>query len=382
MPGTYRNRFLDQESPVSGTISFFGVNPFTDTMQVGTYTNCEDYVGNREGANPFSLREMIRFFPCLQGVNGAWEFQNYPIGYHSTNVADPDTVFPPLDSVEQEEMAWDVLSKTNPSSTRNGVNVPAFIGELKDLPSLIRQTGQGILRTLASANLSWRFGFAPMLSDIRKMCKFIDTSEQKFNELRKLRDNKALRKRVDLGYEQVVGTPFSAILHSQGAYITGTRTNIFTRKAWATAEWKLHPDTDIPKTTDAELLKLARRLTTGITTFGAAKTAWELLPWSWMADWCGNVQQFIEAHDNTVPCTWGRICYMATTKGTAHIEVDPTSVPAGVSLVGGQFRIWVTRKRRIPLVPISPIPLPKLPILDNGKWSILASLAALRLLKP
>lgn len=379
MPGTARVRFLDRESPVSGTLTFFGVNPSTSVMQVGTYLNCEDVIGNREGANPFSLREMVRFFPVLNGTNGAWGFTNYPIGYHSTNVSDPDTQFPPLNNAALESLAWDVLAKTNPSGSQ--VNLPAFIGELKDLPSLVKQAGQGILRTLASANLSWRFGFAPMLSDIRKMCKFVEASEQKFNELRKLRDHKALRKRVDLGYEQVVGTPYSAILHSQGASITGMRTDIYTRKAWATAEWKLVPGTDIPEATDAELLKLARRLTTGITTYGAAKTAWELLPWSWMADWFGNTQQFIEAHDNSVPCTWGRICYMATTKGVAHIQIT-SGPPAGVTLSGGDIRIWVTRKRRQPMVPISPIPLPKLPILDNGKWSILASLAALRLLKP
>ncbi len=381
MPGVSRTRYLDNESPISGTISFFGVNPFTDTMQVGVYKNCDDIVGNRDGANYLSIREMTRFFPCLQGVNGAWEFENYPIGYHSTHVSDPDSQFPPLGLSELEELAWDVLARTNPSTSQSA-NIPAFIGELKDLPSLIKQTGQGILRTLASANLSWRFGFAPMINDVRKMLKFMDASDKKFRELKNLRDHKALRKRVDLGYEQVVGSPTNVILHSQGAFITGTRTDVYTRKAWATAEWKLVPGTDIPDMSNDKLMKLARRLTAGITTYGAAKTAWQLLPWSWMADWAGNVQQFIDAHDNTVPCTYGRICYMATTKGSAVIEVDPTSVPSGVSLIGGQFRIWVERKRRLPMVPISPIPLPKLPILDGGKWSILASLAALRLLKP
>ncbi len=381
MPGVSRTRYLDNESPISGTISFFGVNPFTDTMQVGVYKNCDDIVGNRDGANYLSIREMTRFFPCLQGVNGAWEFENYPIGYHSTHVSDPDSQFPPLGLSELEELAWDVLARTNPSTSQSA-NIPAFIGELKDLPSLIKQTGQGILRTLASANLSWRFGFAPMINDVRKMLKFMDASDKKFRELKNLRDHKALRKRVDLGYEQVVGSPTNVILHSQGAFITGTRTDVYTRKAWATAEWKLVPGTDIPDMSNDKLMKLARRLTAGITTYGAAKTAWQLLPWSWMADWAGNAQQFIDAHDNTVPCTYGRICYMATTKGSAVIEVDPTSVPSGVSLIGGQFRIWVERKRRLPMVPISPIPLPKLPILDGGKWSILASLAALRLLKP
>jgi hypothetical protein len=349
-------------------------------MHVGKYLNCEDVVGNRSGANYFNLREMIRFFPTVEGNVGAWDLSNYPLGYHTTNVADPDTKFPPPDSGERELLAVDLLAATNPS--RSSVNVPAFIGELKDLPQLVKVQGQGVLRAIANANLSFRFGFAPLLSDVRKMCNFIDSSEKKFNELRNLRDKKALRKRISFGYEQIEDPPFGVILHSQGPFITGTRTNVYTRQAWGTVEWKLDPGTDIPKATDAELLKLARRLTYGITTYGAAKTAWELLPWSWMADWFGNTQQFIEAHDNTVPCTYSRACYMATTKGSAVIEVDPSSIPSGISLKGGQIRIWVTRKRRFPLVAVSPIPLPKLPILDGGKWSILASLTALRLLKP
>jgi hypothetical protein len=178
----------------------------------------------------------------------------------------------------------------------------------------------------------------------------------------------------------VVVGPMDVILHSQGAFITGKRTDVYTKFSWATAEWKLDPDTDIPTMSDRDLLGYARRLCDGITTFGAAETAWELLPWSWLADWFSNTQNFIAAHNNSVPCSYGRLCYMRTTKGNSVIEVDPSSIPPGVTL-SGQFRLWGVRKIRQPLVPISVIPLPSLPILDVGQWSILASLAAVRLLK-
>lgn len=374
----YRNRYLDMESPVTGTVSFFGVNPSSDTMSVGTYKNCEDYIGNREGVNPLSIREMVRFFPTLDGTNGAWEFHNYPIGYHSAYVPDPDSVYPLIDSVEREALAVDVLARTNPS--RPAVMLPSAIGELKDLPSLIKQTGRGLFGAAAEANLKYRFGIAPMMNDIRKLTRFVDLSNQRFRELKKLQKHKAIRKRLSLEYEQVTSPPESVILHSQGAFITGSRQNVYTRKAWATVEWKLDPGSDIPSQSDDQLMKLARRTVTGVTTYGAAETAWELLPWSWLADWFGNVGEFIASRNNTVPCTWGRIAYMATTKGTAVIQIDPTSVPPGVAL-SGQIRMWVTRKRRYPLIPISPIPLPSLPILDLGKLSILASLATLRFAK-
>jgi hypothetical protein len=344
-------------------------------MDVGVVEICDDVVGNRMGANSFSLFKSTRFFPYLDGTNGAWGFTRYPVGIHSTYLPDPEIAFPYQTLSEMEALSVEVRAKTNPS--RSSVNVPAFIGELKDLPQLVKGWGRGLMKDVAQANLSWRFGLAPMISDIRKMTKFMKLSNERFNELRKLRDKKALRKRLSLPYEKVVHDPTNIIIHSQGAFITGTRQDEFTSKSWATIEWKLDPSSDIPKQTDQELLKLANRLVTGLTSFGAVETAWELMPWSWLADWFGNVGDFIAAHNNTVPCTWGRICYMRTTKGSSVILADPASIPSGVTL-SGQFRLWVERKIRQPVVPISPIPLPFLPILNGGQLSILASLAALR----
>jgi len=384
MPGTARYRSNHVEQIHTGSFTFDGGPPFYDSMTLGVAEECNDIVGNRLGANPFAHWHIDRDYPFLDGATGVWEFNQYPIGHHSPYFPDPIGAFAEPNWLEQANLAFKILAETNPSSPH--VSLPSAIGELKDLPMLIKSWGQNVLKKLslgnvvkdiAGGNLWVRFGLRPMLSDIKKLTQFVKVSNEKFTQLRRLRDGKTLRKRINLGYDQVISSKENVIMHSQGAFITGTRQNIYTSKSWGSAEWKLLPDSDIPHMSDEELMKFSRRLVLGVTSYGALETAWELLPWSWLVDWFSNVGEFIAAHNNSVPCTSGRVCYMRTTKGIAVFEVDHASIPAGITL-GGQYKLEVTRKLRLPVAALSPVPLPYLPILDGGKLSILASLAALR----
>jgi len=337
-------------------------------------------VGNRAGANQLSISHITTEFPFLNGkriLSGyvEREFNSYPIGNAAAAIADPNIVFGGLSNAQLQEDAWEILSKTNPSSSH--VNIPAALGELKDLPSLVKDWGRGLIRDAAKGYLSWRWAVKPMISDIRKLCKFSDAANQRLSELRKLRDGKTIKKRCHLRSGEVSTGPVRELIHSGSTTLYAFRRVASRHKTWGSAEWKILPGSDLPKLSDSDLSRFNKRVALGITTHGLLEAAWELVPWSWLIDWYSNVGTMLQATNNTVGATWGRICVMRTSESRTTYDHDPVGSSTW-PVYQGWYNLRHQRKQRWPTAPLIPFPLPNLAVLDAGKWSILLSLAALR----
>lgn len=376
---TARSRRRDDRVAITGSLLY--VTWRYATAYVGDWKEMDDHIGNFEVVNPLDLRHYTKVSPCLNGTlygprgNVIRKFTTYPLAYHSTTIPDPREVFPKPDLATLSNFAWDILAKTNPSSPH--VNMLAFVGELKDLPSLVRDWGRDLLRKVAKGYISWRWAVKPMIGDVEKLCTFVESSNRRFLELRQLRDKKVLRRKVMLSSDQSSSKPTRVLLHSEGAMIYGWRTNVYTRKVWGTANWKVRSDSDIVNMDDKDLIRFTRRTMHGINSIGALEAAWELTPWSWFIDWFSNVGTMISATNNAVGCSWHRLALMLTSTTEVRFEIKPAENPAWVTL-DGQFEWKFRRKERYPVFPVIPVPLPYLPILTGGKLSILAALAALR----
>jgi hypothetical protein len=234
------------------------------------------------------------------------------------------------------------------------------------------------LKHVADANLSWRWGIAPLISDLRKMVKFCTSMQNRMKELANLRDGKTIQKRCSLGTYKIVKTREHKYLHSGGYGLEGWSQRVYTAKVWGSAEWKLLPNAAILAKDGAELEAFAAQLALGYTSHEAAAVLWEITPWSWLADWFANFDDIIAATNNALPCTWGRICVMRTSVGENHVAVDNSFANSTWATLSGSWRLQQIRKERIPVYPVIPFPLPHLPVVSAGKWSILASLAILR----
>lgn len=260
------------------------------------------------------------------------------------------------------------------------VSMPQFIGEMKDLPGLVKGYGDSLLKSAASGYLSWRWCLRPLIGDITKMMHFTDAVNQRLAELRHLRDGKALKRRVQLGVTEMNNAESNVILHSEGSILNGSRRETFTAKVWGSAEWVLDPNSYIPKLDSQGLEGLARRLALGLTSHEALATAWELTPWSWFVDWFGNVGDMIAATNNSIPCTFRRLCLMRHSVGVNTVKFNPAT-SSSWPIINGWYSVNFVRKERHPVFPVLPVPVPRLPIIDNGKWSILAALATLRAMR-
>lgn len=359
----------------------------------------DDVVGNRTGANPFSLSIINDEFPFL---NGSWpdepnwflRFTQFPIGNRAEAISDPRSELGTLaDPLLMNQWALEILGKTNPA--RPHVGVPTALLELRDLPSLVKGYGEKFLRKAgrpdpgslarsgaaireaASANLTWKFALAPMIGDIAKLCDFTEAVEKRMRWLKRLRDGDALRTRCSLGRAAYDLDRGMKTIHSTGAIITAAHKTRVTSDMWGSAEWIIQPDSPLLTMNGDEVRSFARHLTAGVTTYGALETAWELTPWSWFLDWFGNVGDIISATNNSIGATFRRICVMRHSKCVEQYDIVPHPDNYWVTFSRPYSRSW-ERKERQPVYPVAPIPLAKLPYINSGQWSILLSLAALR----
>lgn len=268
------------------------------------------------------------------------------------------------DAPTDDEVAVMVRSRTNPS--RPVVDLPIAIAELKDLPQLIRLAGRNVLQKAASANLSYQFGMAPLASDLAKLTTFQSFVSKRVERLTQLRD-KGLRSTINIGSysnSKKEGVSLNSFGYGWSEEIHFSTT----QRVWGHIRWAPNSDHSMPKT-DAEMRALAIKATLGLTV--DASTVWELLPWSWLADWFSNVGDYFAAHRNIVPATPTAVQVMRETRVE---NTGPSKTWSDGQYNSGVTYRLVSKSRRLASGSLSA----QLPFLDGRQLSILGSLAVLR----
>jgi hypothetical protein len=381
-------RFREQDLRVlnSGTrVSPIGPTTTTVFKTDGVWRKCTDEIGFYPSPTDLLLYESGTYVPVrtLTRVNG-WEWHSCPLSYQPA-IPDPHQKWPILTLLDRNDLAWKILSETNPSVPH--VSIPTFVGELKDLPSLVKGYGsrllksKGLTKSVANGLLSWRWAIKPMIGDLRKLLRFQKAVNDRLTWLYKLRAGETLRRRVVLGTTLINDAPGNIFIDTTGCWIVGTSELRYARKAWGSAQWKLLPNSVLPQVGSEQLRQAAWELTLGLTSHEALAAAWELTPWSWLTDWFSNLGDVIAATNNSVGCTWQNVCYMRTLNARRVVKYNTTQSDADqlAALNGQEYYAMTVRKERYVVFPVLPVPVPRLPILTNGQWSILAALATQRL---
>lgn len=378
-----RHRDLDRRTTSSGSKFYYLASPQTSVRIVaeGEVKACDDVVGNWNGVNALQLDETHVSRPRLTGEQWSSgtlvrKLENWPIDYVPTPV-DPRTVFPEFDPLERSNYAWELLGNTNISVPL--VSVPTFIGELKDIPSLVRGWGDNILRQVAKGHLSWRWAVRPLLSDLGKLYNVSESMRALELDLSILSQQKYLSKRHPLAPQYPhPGNEHDRLIidsSSTGSVIFAERASIRSHRIWGSVKWIKSPDFDIPLGPDAGRFRELTLL--GINSQAALATLWELTPWSWFIDWFAGIGTIIRATNNAIPMTWGNICIMRTSTVESMFTVEDGLWSLDFSL-SGEFKERHVRKERWPSTPLFPFVPSYLPLFDSGKWSVLASLLALK----
>lgn len=221
----------------------------------------------------------------------------------TANIAEQltDTNFPSIPGYAGMDLdvlrAWGSKGIARAIPTVPEVSIAQTLGELREgLPSLVglKFMRDRTPRGMASEYLNYQFGISPLISDISKYLKVARDAERIKAQLK--RDSgRLIRRRQTLVNDQTVTvTKYPNVYPGNGgtAYTIGTGTLTLTEKlvtkVWFSGAFQY----SIGSQAYAWLDKLAEFNRV----YGAlpnAKTAWELLPWSWLVDWFSNAGDII-----------------------------------------------------------------------------------------
>lgn len=349
---------------VTGSVTAFGATT-NRTMSRGQQT-MQDVIGNYPYNSPMvSDLWNVTSWPTMNGrFGGVFNptiATNYPV-LNWGNVAMPGT---PGDIPSDTASITQVAARTNPG--KPSIDLPVFLGEMRDLPHLVKETGDFLLGRRGSFNgLSWTFGWEPLLRDLGKMINFTDVAEKRFQELNRLH-KRGIRRNQTVFERSIIGTSTNMVLNSDNnCVVRGDVSHTTTFKKWVSISWKPSP---VPSYDSAAIRDQAWKSTLGLS--ARPKIIWDLMPWSWLVDWFANVGDFLQASDNSVAVI-GSSCVML--KKTMVGSVKITSTTSGLSCTDGS---WY--KKTMNRLPNPGIGLDaSIPVLTGRQLSILGGLATSR----
>jgi hypothetical protein len=259
----------------------------------------------------------------------------------------------------------DLLARSNPS--RPIVDVPIFLYELRELPDLFRLKGNTVAKKVASGNLSYQFGWKPLLNDLGNLLGIQASVNKRVAELSNLYQTGGRSVKADVGTTTLPGNESLFGFPPGGgiAYVTHRGSC----RSWISVSWVpvFDPRGEIPDLN--EIRVRAFKAVFGLTV--DPSTVWNALPWSWLVDWFSNLGSVLSARRNLVGFVPGQ-CYAMTTtqkESTYRFEgvSDLTHTPAYFSEI---------TKERSGTAPFSITA--NVPFLSGRQLGILASLAITR----
>lgn len=379
MSGTarYRERYTD----VYTQLLYKGKPYYSATTHIDV-EQCTDVIGDFGNDHTFYHRKRDTVSALKNGTIGNDTIINHPC----TAIAHT----PSLPAWDATSYATTAMARTNPS--RPHVQLPVFIFELRDIPKMLKQAGRlyhdaadavkkaagskraqakGAGKYLGGHYLSYQFGWKPFLSDLRKIVAFQSTVERRLQEINRLTSKNGLKRRVQLNQEYASESYPNETISSVAGRVRGTPFSEISRKTWATLRW-VPNDNSIPESqiARANLLKL---YVFGLHWSQMSLNLWEALPWSWLADWCANVGEYLQARNNTLAMLSGNVNVMRETK--QHTQWAVTEKPSGITLTPIVPTVnSLTKERFLSTGGLTA----SLPILTGRQMAILGSLAILR----
>lgn len=264
-------------------------------------------------------------------------------------------------------MATATAARTNPS--RPYVDVPAAVLDMRggiqriksagdDLLSIIRQTG--------SEYLGYKFMIQPIVGDLLRSVVAYHQVCRRRDEIDRLFEGNGIRRTVSNGSYSTSGV-YNVSVQSAGLLIQRPVRWTTSVECRTHIRWKPTMRSGI-RPSPAQVDTWARRAVYGLTV--DFSTLWEITPWSWLADWFGDVGTYLKAQRNIIPAAVSGVHPMKHWRTESVFDGGPIS--QGTISSGKVVRETKTR------ITSFVAPTAHLPIFDERQMSILAALGATR----
>jgi len=215
------------------------------------------------------------------------------------------------------------------------VNVLTPIGELKDMRELIHTSaylttnfladlirakkthGRSITKYVSKAYLNWVFGLKPLISDIGQISNSID---QYLNQ--SIRRFRVVASAATDGrfVPATGGWPWSNTPSGVTTVVKGEGSYLLSYKYVGGINFPIYAANDYTMLTQLSIKEGMPAL---------VPTAWELIPFSWMADYFGTVGQFLEDEFNSPPGTTSFLVKCRRYRANIRFTYDVSSVSPG-----------------------------------------------------
>lgn len=324
----------------------------------------EDVVGNSGGNNPCIHEVITKKGGIVSGqrVRGfvMTRFNQIP----STYIAGTDLGHLIIEGQPSNvEVATEVASRTNPSQPT--VSIPVAIAELRDIPRMLQRK---VGRMKGNSVLEHNFGYEPMIRDIQSIFNLAYSVEHRKKTLTMLGSGKLSRTRTVFSQSRTVETTGQNLaIHSfnsetcrMNSWTTTTRVSV-----QGTVNWK--PSFDLPSNPD-EAHRLLVRIALGLDPKMLISSLYELLPWSWMADYFSNLGDLLSLTNNSIASLAGPVAVSRVTE--TKLTSGSFTCPPGISV----SPLTVT-KRSWTRLPTPPGLAFRSSILTAGQMLTLANLA-------
>lgn len=255
---------------------------------------------------------------CYTDYVGKFYLQNLPTGYTT-----------PFDDWREDVAAEGPAGWNKFRPGRPEVSMGVFVGELRDFPGMLKQACRALLapwriirrtgpnplgrglasvasrggKTAAEAFLAYVFGWAPFVRDLQRCYQTSVQIDRILNEI--IQNNGKVRRRggwlkrndnTQILSDSQTWSSCSPVLGTS-FYSCQPRLRVVQRDEtliWFRGAFRYYID---PKKFGSKWWNFnTKRLIYGLTL--NAETAWNLLPWSWMADWFANIGDNIASLDN------------------------------------------------------------------------------------
>jgi len=347
-------------------------NGLGDVIEVGSWLSpvdhLEDTIGGYPDPYPLFIQHDIHVPSTITGHDVAFSvywYTDMPMfdsiedgGVRELHVESEPSIASAVTSVE---------AATNPS--RPDVSVPNFLYELKDLPEMLHKKGSAhAAKRHSNSTVENNFGWQLLFQDLSKMIDFTASVNKRVTELKRLHSKKGLKRRRTV-YSSSASVEFSRYFHSVQVSVTGPVKVFQQIKSWVTVRWI--PDSPSMPSAD-DLVRLARTTVHGWdgSSNGLAAIIWEAIPWSWMADYFGNMGSYLDAHRNAVGASAANACYMRQINTNWSYGPFDVSSPDAYVCTAGSHKT-VTKERFLGLASLTV----SLPFLSKKQLSTLSSIA-------
>lgn len=248
------------------------------------------------------------------------------------------------------------------------VDLPLFLFELRELPSLIRSLGislaggRGASRNVGDAHLSYQFGWAPLFNDLSSLLNLAQETEKRIDRLKRANKRKRISGNLP-GYSHS-WTTGRTYFRNHISYVYDYSVS---QKNWFVGTYDVP---DLPTLDSSGIGRLSRAL--GLS--GSASTIWNAIPWTWLIDYFTNIGDYMAAMRGNTRWSMTNLCVMSHTvvKATARRSSYYPSrwESTNAHIYGGGT--WVTKERQV-----SPIVVPRFTFTPFLSGQQLANLGAL-----